>query len=133
MIIDHIGFYVANLDRMAAFYDTALAPLGIKRLMQFPGGIGYGSTKNGGKKAELWLHAPTLVHAQNGGVTQPHVHIALVAATDAEVDAFYKAAMSAGAKDNGPPGKREIYHPNYYGAFVLDPEGHNLEAVNHNF
>lgn len=124
MIIDHVGVYVANLDRMADFYDKALAPLGIKRLMTFPAGIGFG--KNG--KPELWLHGPTLVH---NGVTKPHVHIALVASSRKEVDAFYNAALAAGGKDNGPPGKREIYHPNYYGAFVLDPEGHNLEAVLH--
>jgi catechol 2,3-dioxygenase-like lactoylglutathione lyase family enzyme len=124
VIIDHVGIYVENLDRMAAFYDAALAPLGIQRLMQFPAGIGFG--KDG--KAELWLHGPNLVYS---GKTRPHVHLALVADSRGAVDAFYAAAIAAGAKDNGPPGKRELYHPNYYGAFVLDPEGHNLEAVIH--
>ncbi len=139
MIIDHLGFNVVDIDKMKAFYTAALAPLGITPLMDFEtrqrlehqhsdGDGGHGPPQRaigfGRVKPELWMSTGTTA-------TRPHLHIALLAQSRAAVDAFYAAAIAAGGKDNGKPGVREIYHPNYYGAFVVDPEGHNLEAVIH--
>lgn len=118
MIIDHIGVAISDYERSKAFFSKALAPLGIELVMEHAGWGGFG--KHG--KPELWL---------GPGDTQKPMHIAFVADTCEAVDAFYQAALAAGAKDNGPPGIREIYHPNYYGAFVLGPDGHNIEAVCH--
>ena len=121
-IFDHTGFAVGDFDTSAAFYDAALAPLGIKRAVEFeyPGGkvIGYGV-----ERPEFWLNT--------GGALRDRIHLAFAASTRAQVDAFYKAAMAAGGRDNGGPGIREQYSPNYYAAFVLDPDGHNIEAVCH--
>lgn len=125
-MIDHIGFSVSDYARAKAFYQTALAPLGYSLIMEVP--------------AELTGHEPAAGFGANGkrdfwiggeGPTNKPVHIAIVASNRTAVDAFYKAAMSAGARDNGRPGIRAHYHPNYYGAFVLDPDGHNIEAVCH--
>jgi catechol 2,3-dioxygenase-like lactoylglutathione lyase family enzyme len=117
MILDHIGIRVSDLERSRAFYRAALAPLGIEELMVFPGAAGFGVKQ----KPEFWL--------REGAVSDP-VHVAF--ATDRPtVDAFHAAALAAGGTDNGGPGVREIYHPGYYGAFVLDPDGHNIEAVCH--
>lgn len=119
---DHMGFAVGDYDKSIAFYDRALAPLGIKAMstFEYPGGkvTGYGS-----ERPILWLNSGTAL----GG----RVHVAFTATTRDEVDAFYQAAIGAGGKDNGPPGLRPEYHENYYGAFVLDPDGHNIEAVCH--
>lgn len=117
MIIDHIGLAVSDYERSKAFFTRALAPLGIEPLMEVEGWAGFG--KRG--KPEFWLGA----HAQK----QNPMHIAFAAESRAQVDAFYRAALAAGATDNGPPGIREIYHPDYYGAFVIGPDGHNIEAV----
>lgn len=119
MIIDHIGLTVADYEKSKAFYCRALAPLGIEPVMEVQGWVGLG--KNG--KAEFWFGA----HAQK----QSPMHIAFAAENRAQVRAFYEAALSAGGQDNGPPGIREIYHPDYYGAFVIDPDGNNIEAVCH--
>lgn len=119
MIIDHIGIGVADYDRSKAFYTRSLAPLGIGLVMEVEGWAGLGR----GAKPEFWIGM------ECGG--QPSIHIAFAAETRAQVRAFYQAAIAAGGKDNGPPGIREIYHPNYYGAFVLDPDGNNVEAVCH--
>ena len=124
-IIDHISLNVADLAVMTAFYEKALAPLGVKIMMRFGKEV-TGSFEIAGlgrEKPFLWI--------AEVGKTEPRMHIALRADSHAEVDAFYKAAMAAGGKDNGAPGLREHYHPNYYAAFVVDPEGHNLEAVCH--
>jgi catechol 2,3-dioxygenase-like lactoylglutathione lyase family enzyme len=125
-IIDHIGLAASDFDRALAFYSVALKPLGITLIVQFPAGgpagqaaAGYGA----GGKPELWISP--------GGPITPPVHIALNANSRAEVDAFYEAARAAGGTDNGAPGVRAHYHPNYYGAYVLDPDGHNIEAVCH--
>ena len=127
-IIDHIGLSVTNLAKAKAFYTKALEPLGLGVILEIPASVtgdvdvaGFG--RLGGDKGELWI-AP-------GKKTVPHVHLAFVAATRADVNAFHKAALAAGGKDNGAPGLRPHYHPNYYGAFVLDPDGHNIEAVCH--
>jgi catechol 2,3-dioxygenase-like lactoylglutathione lyase family enzyme len=117
-MIDHITVHVTDLDRAVAFYAKALAPLGYEVIMKFPGFAGLGV----GGKPDLWLGA--------GASVQP-THVAIRASTRKLVDAFYEAAMAAGGKDNGKPGVREMYHPNYYGAFVHCPDGHNLEAVCH--
>lgn len=124
-MIDHITFGVSDFARSAAFYDAALAPLGLKQLFVVPrehtGGVdvaGYGDTR-----PFFWIAGED--------ATQGKLHIALIARDRATVDAFYRAAIAAGGKDNGGPGVRPHYHPAYYGAFVLDPDGHNIEAVCH--
>lgn len=122
-MIDHITFGVSDFARSTAFYDQAFAPLGIKRLFTVPlehsGGVdstGYGDTR-----PWFWL--------AEQDATRGKLHVALETESRAQVDAFYAAAIAAGGKDNGPPGPRPHYHPDYYGAFVLDPDGHNIEAV----
>ena len=122
--VDHIQLSVEDYPRAKAFYLKALKPLGWSLMMEFPE---KGTPSHGGfavdGKPFLWIGA--------GARQVPPTHIAFGATSRSEVDAFYKAAMAAGAKDNGPPGVRKLYHPNYYGAFVFDPEGHNIEAVFH--
>lgn len=118
-MIDHTGYLVSDLDKSVAFYTKALAPLGYEKLMGFPGVAGFGENK----KPDFWIHA--------GGTPTDKIHIAFRAKGRAEVKAFYEAAIAAGGKDNGPPGTRPQYHEHYYGAFVLDPDGHNVEAVCH--
>jgi len=127
-IIDHIGINVSDFERAKAFYTKALAPLGITLLMEFGRAAGYGR----GKKPELWLgggKADYQTEAQLELITP--IHMCLRANSRAEVDAFHVAAVAAGARDNGAPGLRPHYHPGYYGAFALDPDGHNIEAVFH--
>lgn len=125
-VIDHLGFGVSDFHAALAFYEKALSPLGISVVMKLDpeetGGYEGAGLGRGGKPS-LWL-AP-------GGKTSPRLHVAFVADDRAAVDAFYDAAIAAGARDNGRPGVRAEYHPNYYGAFVLDPDGHNIEAVCH--
>jgi catechol 2,3-dioxygenase-like lactoylglutathione lyase family enzyme len=119
-MLDHVTVGVTDIARAIAFYDLALAPLGITRLYaEGEAFAGYGI----GEKAFFWIG---LKAAQINGV-----HIAFGAANRAAVDAFYAAALAAADRDNGAPGLRPHYHDNYYGAFVLDPDGHNIEAVCH--
>ncbi|MGQ4273700.1 VOC family protein [Terrihabitans sp. B22-R8] len=126
-MFDHIGLAVANYDTSKAFYLAALRPLGIEISMEVTaeekggGSTGCGLGRNG--RPELWLSASVL--------TAPAIHIAFTASDRADVRAFHEAALAAGGVDNGPPGLRPHYHANYYAAFVLDPDGHNLEAVCH--
>lgn len=125
-MIDHTGVGASDYARSKAFYSAALAPLGYALLAEFPAAVTGGTDVAGfgePPKPDFWLHA--------GAPQRPPVHIAFRAADRAAVDAFYRAAMAAGGRDNGPPGLRPHYHPNYYGAFVLDPDGHNIEAVCH--
>lgn len=118
-MFDHIGFGVSNLEESKTFYLEALSPLGVGLVMEGPYGVGLG--REG--KPSLWL---------SPSIEKPaHLHIAITADTREQVNAFYRAAMAAGGKDNGAPGLRPDYHPNYYGAFVLGPDGHNIEAVCH--
>lgn len=118
-MLDHVGFGVTNLAESKAFFVQALAPLGATVVMEGPYGVGIGQ----GGKPSLWLSETT---------ERPvHMHLAFVAKNRGEVDAFYKAALAAGGEDNGTPGLRPQYHPNYYGAFVIGPDGHNVEAVCH--
>lgn len=116
-MIDHIGINVSDYLQSKVFFQTALEPLGFKLIMEIEGWAGFGDDT-----PDFWITekapcAPT--------------HIAFRSPDRASVDAFYAAALSAGGIDNGPPGIREMYHPNYYGAFVLDHDGNNIEAVCH--
>jgi catechol 2,3-dioxygenase-like lactoylglutathione lyase family enzyme len=125
-MLDHIGFSVANFERSKAFYAKVLAPLGYGLVMEVTkaetGGT-YEGAGFGDKKPYFWIGS--------GGALKGRLHVAFVAKDRKAVDEFYHVALAAGAKDNGAPGLRPHYHPNYYGAFVLDPDGHNIEAVNH--
>jgi catechol 2,3-dioxygenase-like lactoylglutathione lyase family enzyme len=126
LMIDHIGFPVSDYARAKAFYTKALAPLGYSLVMEVmqeerPGDRAAGFGANG--KPDFWIGGE--------GALNKSVHVAIQAKDRATVDAFYKAALAAGGRDNGAPGLRAHYHPNYYGAFVLDPDGHNIEAVCH--
>jgi catechol 2,3-dioxygenase-like lactoylglutathione lyase family enzyme len=119
MIIDHIGLAVSNYELSREFFCRALAPLGIELIAEVHGWAGLG--KSG--KPEFWFGTHTQA-AQS-------MHIAFLADSREQVRAFYAAALAAGATDNGPPGIRAHYHSNYYGAFVIGPDGHNVEAVCH--
>jgi catechol 2,3-dioxygenase-like lactoylglutathione lyase family enzyme len=118
-MIDHTGVTVSNVTRSKVFYRAALAPLGYELLLEFEQFAGFGVPP----KPDFWIG--------QGTPNDPAVHVAFRADSRAMVDAFYEAAMAAGGNDNGPPGPRPHYHENYYGAFVLDPDGHNIEAVCH--
>lgn len=120
-ILDHVGITVSDFARARAFYDQALAPLAITPVMTYGLATGYGR----GPKPDFWLG-----QGRTEGPISP-VHVCFTASSRAEVDAFYEAALAAGGRDNGGPGLRPQYHPNYYGAFVFDRDGHNVEAVFH--
>ena len=126
-MIDHIGFPVAEYARSKAFYTQALAPLGYRLVMEIDGARTESGAPAAGfghpDKPDFWIGG-------EGAVDKP-LHVAIVAKDCASVDAFHAAALRAGGKDNGVPGLRPHYHPNYYAAFVLDPDGHNIEAVCH--
>ena len=125
-MIDHTGIDMSDPARSRRFYEQALAPLGYRVLMEIPLEVTGGAVVLGmgvPPKPDFWMGKAL------GGVS--HIHVAFRAETRAQVDAFYKAAMATGGRDNGPPGLRPHYHANYYGAFVLDPDGHNIEAVCH--
>lgn len=123
-MIDHLGVTVAEMKRSLAFYDQALAPLGFARVMAFPEEgepvqVGYGR----GRKPFFWVGA--------GPAASGPLHLAFAAPDRNSVQAFHAAALKAGGVDNGAPGLRPDYHPTYYAAFVLDPDGNNVEAVHH--
>lgn len=118
-MIDHVGVAVSDYERSVRFYEAALAPLGYRLLFEHPiSGAGFGRD---GKPA-FWLRR---------GAPSPGLHIAFVANDVAQIRAFHQAALAAGGRDHGAPGLRPEYHATYYGAFVLDPDGHNIEAVCH--
>jgi catechol 2,3-dioxygenase-like lactoylglutathione lyase family enzyme len=120
-MIDHLKLHVADATRSKAFYEQALAPLGYRVVMEPVPDVVVGM---GTRFPDFWLarsDAPTTAH------------VAFRADDRAAVDAFHAAALAAGGTDNGEPGLRERYHPGYYGAFVLDPDGNNVEAVHHTF
>ena len=119
-MIDHTGVIVGSFEASSRFYAAALAPLGYELLLEFHASVaGFGEPG----KPDFWI--------AQGEPNTPRIHVAFRADTRREVDAFYEAALDAGARDNGAPGLRAQYHPDYYGAFVLDPDGHNIEAVCH--
>ena len=125
-MFDHIGFPVADYSRSKAFYLQALAPLGCGLVKEISpeqtGGQGYGGFGVQGRP-QFWIGTGAAIRGQ--------LHVAFAAKDRAAVRAFYDAALKAGGKDNGQPGLRPHYHANYYGAFILDPDGHNVEAVCH--
>jgi catechol 2,3-dioxygenase-like lactoylglutathione lyase family enzyme len=126
-MLDHVGFAVSDAERSRRFYEQALAPLGITLIKSVPpdkteaGGTAHGFGSEG--KPYFWI-------GDNEAVGQG-THVAFAAESRNQVDAFYEAALAAGGRDNGPPGIRPHYHSNYYAAFVLDPDGTNIEAVSH--
>lgn len=123
LTVDHLSLSVADLDTAKAFYTAALAPLGLAHIADVPKAVA-GAAASGfgiGRKGTLWI--------MQKGQQQPPAHICFRARTRAEVRAFHAAATAAGGADNGPPGVRHAYHEAYYAAFVIDPEGHNIEAV----
>ena len=125
-MIDHTGINVSDFERSKDFYTNSLAPLGYQLLHEFDT-AGTGSATAAGfgidGKPDFWIF--------QGDVNTPRIHIAFHAETREVVQAFYSAALKAGGRDNGAPGRRTHYHPDYYGAFVLDPDEHNIEAVCH--
>jgi catechol 2,3-dioxygenase-like lactoylglutathione lyase family enzyme len=125
-MIDHTGVTVSDFEKSKAFYVQALSPIGYSLLMELSAAVtGHTDVAGFGEapKPDFWI--------SGGTATKPPIHVAFRVASRAVVDAFYAAALAAGGRDNGPPGVRPHYHPNYYGAFVLDPDGHNIEAVCH--
>ena len=124
-MIDHTGYSVSDFEVAKRFYDQALAPLGASLLMMVP------VEHTGGEKVGGYGVDRPVFWLNEGGIQTPPVHIAFRAETRAEVHAFYDAAIAAGGKDNGAPGLRPHYHEHYYGAFVLDPDVHNVEVVCH--
>jgi len=125
-MIDHIGIAVADMDRAKAFYMSALEPIGIGVIMEV-------SAEETGAEAHAGFGANDKAFFWIGTGAKPKggAHVAFAVGTRAEVDAFHRAAIAAGGRDNGAPGLRPEYHPNYYGAFVFDPDGNNVEAVCH--
>ena len=123
-MLDHMGFGVSDYARSKSFYEKALAPLGIGIVMEVRPEEGGHAAAGFGKdrKPFFWIAR---------GDVAANIHVAFAAGSRAEVDDFHAAALAAGGRDNGAPGLRPHYHPNYYGAFVLDPDGHNIEAVCH--
>lgn len=126
-MIDHIGIVVSDFEKSKAFYTAALAPISYSLMMEFPASV-TGTTDVAGfgepPKPDFWI--------SKGIPGKSSTHVAFSVANREMVDAFYTAALEAGGKDNGAPGLRPHYHPNYYGAFVFDPDGNNIEAVCHN-
>jgi catechol 2,3-dioxygenase-like lactoylglutathione lyase family enzyme len=131
-MLDHIGFKVSDYEHSKAFYLRALAPLGHGLVMEVTPEMTGTDSRHAGfgsdRKPAFWIG---WTKAGTGDTTQRTLHIALVAKDRDAVDAFHAAALAAGGADNGAPGLRPQYHPNYYGAFVRDPDGHNIEAVCH--
>ena len=116
-MFDHVGIGVSNLPASKAFFLAALAPIGVEVLMEFPDAVGLGKNR----KASLWLGVSAEKPAP--------LHLAFTADSRHEVDEFYRRALAAGGRDNGPPGLRPHYHADYYAAFVIAPDGHNIEVV----
>jgi len=126
-MIDHLGISVSNIEQSKVFYLRVLGALGYVVGGNGPGFVGFGVPEGTGKSADpggdFWI--------SEGPLMTPRVHIAFSAASRADVDAFYAAGVAAGGTDNGEPGVRAHNHPSYYAAFVLDPDGYNIEAVCH--
>ena len=132
-VLDHVGIHVADLARSSRFYTGALGALGHALVMSLDGNaIGTASQHGFGRdgKPSFWIIEAAGLRGDGAAVGQGS-HIAFAAPDRAAVDAFHAAAIAAGGRDNGPPGLRPHYHPAYYGAFVLDLDGNNIEAVCH--
>lgn len=125
-MLDHIGIVVADLSRSKVFYSSVLSPLSVVLIMELTaaqtGGDAHAGFGAGGKPF-FWI--------ASGRRPSGPAHVAFTAPLRSDVDAFYRAALAAGGRDNGAPGLRPHYHASYYGAFVLDPDGNNIEAVCH--
>ncbi|MFG6460467.1 VOC family protein [Roseateles sp. DXS20W] len=125
-MIDHTGVTVSDFTRSKAFYERALAPIGYALITELPAAV-TGSVDVAGfgepPKPDFWI--------SRGTPNQPPIHVAFRVTSRMQVDEFHREALAAGGTDNGAPGLRPHYHPNYYGAFVRDPDGHNIEAVCH--
>jgi len=119
-MLDHVGFQCSDLAASATFYDTALEPLGLRRLMDFGVAIGYGDDR-----PDFWIGG------HNTGEGFRESHIAFSAPDRKTVDAFFAAAVAGGAEVLHEPAVHPEYHETYYGAFVRDPDGNNVEAVAH--
>jgi catechol 2,3-dioxygenase-like lactoylglutathione lyase family enzyme len=133
-MIDHVSIRVADYDRSKRFYEAALAPLGYTLAMEAASGAGFRREYIPDfwvKQGEPLSSGPPSDSPERTGCGGPDVHVAFATDDRSTVDAFYHAALAAGARDNGGPALRPNYHPNYYGAFVLDPDGYNIEAVCH--
>jgi catechol 2,3-dioxygenase-like lactoylglutathione lyase family enzyme len=117
-VIDHVGINVSDIEASKRFYEAALAPLGYVKIADFGEAVGFGQPG----KPDFWLETRG---------TPGTTHIAILSPDRATVHAFHEAALAAGGKDNGAPGPRPQYHETYYGGYVLDPDGHNVEAVCH--
>lgn len=118
-MIDHISLKVSDVTRSKEFYAKALEPIGYKVHMEMPE---WNVVGMGADRPDFWLH---------GNECKQATHVSFVANSKAEVEGFHKAALEAGGKDNGAPGYRKEYSPGFYGAFVHDPDGHNIEVVFH--
>jgi catechol 2,3-dioxygenase-like lactoylglutathione lyase family enzyme len=124
-VLDHVGLEVTDFDRSRAFYEAALAPLGIAVVMEpVPQAAGFGSEVSGITKPYFWIMA-------RGRPAVSGAHVSFAASDHATVEAFHAAALATGGGENGAPGPRPLYHASYYAAFVLDPDGNNIEAVCH--
>lgn len=127
-ILDHVTLVVSDYARSKAFYEKTLAPLGIKPVKEFGQACGFGR----GSKPDFWIGVgPTSFQKPEHIKVLTPTHVAFVARNRTEVEEFHRTALEAGGKDFGAPGVRAHYHPDYYGAFILDPDGHNVEAVFH--
>lgn len=126
-MIDHVGFAVADAERSKRFYEQALAPLGISLIMS----VTPEQTESGGTAHGFGAEAKPFFWVGDNERVGEGTHVALAVESRTKVDAFYQAALAAGGRDNGAPGIRPHYHPNYYAAFIHDPDGHNIEAVSH--
>ena len=122
-MIDHISLPVSDIDRAKAFYDAVLTTVGYRRMMDFGQSAGYGD-----EHPHFWIGVPA---EGEDAVPAPGLHIAFRAKDREAVDAFHAAALAHGGRDNGVPGLRPRYHPDYYAGFVFDPDGHRIEAVCH--
>jgi catechol 2,3-dioxygenase-like lactoylglutathione lyase family enzyme len=125
-MLDHIGFSVSDMTASRTFYEKALAPLGITAMMEITPEMTGGADSHvgfGSNRPFFWIGT--------GKARVTGVHVAFVASNRDIVDAFYRNALAAGGRDNGKPGLRPHYHADYYGAFVLDPDGNNIESVCH--
>lgn len=125
-MIDHTGLVVSDFGKSKDFYSRALTPIGYSIIIELPASVtGHTDVAGFGEppKPDFWI--------SEGAPNNPPIHIAFQVGNRSLVDAFYKAAIAAGGRDNGAPGLRPDYHPDYYAAFVLDPDGHNIEAVCH--
>jgi len=126
-MLDHVGFAVSDLARSRAFYEQALASIGIALIME----VGSELTEAGGTALGFGRDGKPFFWIGDNEQVGEGTHVAFAVPTRAEVDAFHEAALAAGGRDHGAPGLRPHYHPNYYAAFVLDPDGLNIEAVCH--